>query len=587
LPESADIDERIARQLVEALLSERLVAARPSPRVEEPPGELVAFELGARSYRCRARRSAFGRVRIARGSLLAVDRAEPRRARWEELAEALPARAPIREEVAAELAATAEFSRWNAEHMAGLGERRRHGYEALEGSLHEGHPYHPCFKGRSGFSLADHRRYGPEGAQVFELEWLAVRRDELVQSQACDDMEFVSREFGASVWSEVSRAFAAKVLARDEYGVLPCHPWQAARLARLAPSALQRRSVLSLGVRAGRYRATQSLRTLMHEADPRASHVKLPLATRVSSSLRTLNPECVSAAPAVSAWLDGLVASDRYFSSVAGLTILREHASACHSFEGDPELERGHAGAIFRESVGSTLAHGEEAVPFNALFARELDGRPFIEPWVERHGLTRWLKRLLFVTVSPIWRLLVRHGVALEAHAQNLVLVHRRGVPERIAVRDFHDSVEYADDFLAEPQRLPDFPSLHPRFARAPADRYYRMSSLEELRELVTDCLFVFNLGELAALLVEAYGFPEARFWALVRGVLREVATEPDDERRAAALAFDAPLVRVESLFTRRLRGEAESRCHHLVLNPLHQSSKEHDVVARANAGDQ
>jgi siderophore synthetase component len=587
LPELADIDERIARQLAEALLSERLVAARPSPRTAGPPGELVAFELGPRSYRCRARRSAFGRVRIARGTLLAVDRAEPRAARWEQLAEALPARAPIRDEVAAELAATAQFSRWNAEHMAGLGERRRHDYQALEGSLHEGHPYHPCFKGRTGFSLADHGRYGPEGAQAFELEWLAVRRDELVQRDACDDAELVSRELGASVWSEVSQALEAKGLARGEYGVLPCHPWQAARLARLAPSALQRRGVLPLGVRAGRYRATQSLRTLMHEADPRASHVKLPLATRVSSSLRTLSPECVSAAPAISAWLADLVASDRYFSSVAGLTILREHASACHSFEADPEPEHGHAGVIFRESVTSTLSHGEEAVPFNALFARELDGRPFLEPWVERHGLTRWLKRLLFVTVSPIWRLLLRHGVALEAHAQNLVLVHRRGVPERVAVRDFHDSVEYVDDFLAEPERLPDFASLHPRFARAPADRYYRMSSLEELRELVTDCLFVFNLGELAALLLEDYGFPEARFWALVRGVLREVATDPEDERRAAALAFDAPLVRVESLFTRRLRGEAESRCHHLVLNPLHQPSKEHDVVARAHAGDQ
>lgn len=585
--ERADIDERIARQLVEALLSERLVAARPSPRAEDPPGELVAFELGPRSYRCRARRSAFGRVRLAPGSLLAVDRAAPRAARWEELAEALPARAAIRDEVAGELAATAEFCRWNAEHMVGLADRREQSYAELEGSLHEGHPYHPCFKGRTGFSLVDHARYGPEGAQVFELDWIAVRRDELVQSLSGDEVEVLSRELGDAASAEVSRALAAQGLAREEYATMPCHPWQATRLARLAPSALRRRSVVLLGVRAGRYRATQSLRTLVHADDVRASHVKLPLATRVSSSLRTFSPECVSAAPAISAWLASLVASDPYFSTVAGLTVLREHASACHSADGDPDAERGHAGVIFRENLANTLSHGEEAVPFNALFARESDGRPFIEPWVERHGLTRWLKRLLFVAVSPIWRLLVRHGVALEAHAQNLILVHRRGVPERVAVRDFHDSVEYVDDFLVEPGRLPDFASLHPRLARAPADRYYRMSSLEELRELVTDCLFVFNLGELAALLLDHYGFPEARFWTLVRGVLRAVATEPDDERRAAALAFDAPLVRVESLFTRRLRGEAESRCHHLVLNPLYQPSKEHDVLPRAHAGDQ
>ncbi len=586
MPDHSAIDERVARQLAEALLSERIVSARPSPRVETPPGEVVAFELGRRSYRCLARRSAFGRVRIAAGSLLVVDGYEPRRARWEELAEALPAPAMVRDEVAAELAATAAFCRWNAEHMTGVGERRRHAYDELEGSLHEGHPYHPCFKGRTGFSLADHGCYGPEGARAFELEWLAVRRRELVTNFPVGEAEFLSRELGAQAWSEVSVA-VARGFPRGEYGVLPCHPWQAARLGRLAPAALARRSVVRLGVRAGRYRATQSLRTLMRADEPLASHVKLPLATRVSSSFRSLSPECVGAAPAVSEWISSLVASDPYFSTIAGLGVLREHASAWHALDGEPEAERGHVGVIFRESVTNSLSEGEEAVPFNAVFARELDGRPFIEPWVEHHGLTRWLERLLFVTVSPIFRLLVHHGVALESHAQNLILIHRRGLPERVAVRDFHDSVEYVDDFLAEPGRLPNLGRLHPRLARAPADRYYRMSSLEELRELVTDCLFVFNLSELATLLLEDCGFPEASFWTLVRAALREVAGLDGDERRAAALGYDAPFVRVESLFTRRLRGDADSRCHHLVPNPLCPPSKEHHASVRAHAGDQ
>lgn len=76
-------------------------------------------------------------------------------------------------------------------------------------------------------------------------------------------------------------------------------------------------------------------------------------------------------------------------------------------------------------------------------------------------------------------------------------------------LRDFHDSVEYARDYLP-PQTTPPEPNFGPPrqafYDQAPDNQYYRMSNPEALRELVMDTLFIFNLSELALVLEEAYG---------------------------------------------------------------------------------
>jgi siderophore synthetase component len=587
LPELCAADRRVLKQLVEALLFERLVPLTEGRREAFGEEQSFAFRLGARQYRCRGRVGGFGRVRIAVETVTREGGGASQHVDWRELVERLPAGEPARDALFEELAGSVRFCRWNEEHVPARS-RREQSYAELESSLHEGHPYHPCFKARTGFSLEDHRRYGPEAGASFELSWLAVRGSELRHHLSEAAREFWARELGGSAAREVFAGLRAKGTHAVEYGLMPCHPWQLSKLRDSARDAFATGTLIALDVTAGRYRATQSLRTLMPVGDTRSGHLKLPLATRVSSALRTLAPETVKAAPAISSWLTGVVRSDPFFERVAGLTVLSEYASIAHeppAFATSPLSEQ--LGMICRENVISHLRESESAVPFNALFACESDGRPFIDPWVKRYGVSRWLTSLLDVAILPVWRLLARHGIALEAHAQNLILIHREGLPTRLAVRDFHDSVEYVHRFLADPSRLPDFGVLDRRFADAPLDRYYAMSSLEELRELFTDSLFVFNLCELATLLFEHYAVPEQRFWTLARAVLHDCPSDDATAQRGALLHLDAPRVRVESLLERRLHGASESRFHHLVPNPLHRARKEPHVRSPAHSGHQ
>jgi siderophore synthetase component len=489
-------------------------------------------------------------------------------------------------ELQRELADTVRLCEWNQRHLPPLPCRRALPFEALDCAQHEGHPYHPCFKSRTGFSVEDHARFGPETGAAAELWWLAVRRDCLRQNLELDEDAFWTSQLGPEQYRVLQARLLDLNAGPEHYGLLPVHPWQWQTLQRSdAQSALLERRLLDLGPGTQRYQVTQSVRTLCNIDDERAHYVKLPLSIRITSALRVLAPECVLAAPTVSAWLHGLLAEDEYYRVQSELIVLRECAAACFHDDASDGLQLGvppgqllapQLGVVFRERLQAKLTHGQAAAPLNALTTLEPDERPFVEPWLRRYGVEVWVRQLIEVCVLPVWRLLVHHGVAVEAHAQNAILVHEQGWPTALALRDFHESLEYVAGFLAAPSRLPNWREVHPNFARGALDQHYEMSCVEALRELLMDTLFVFNLAELSHLLETHYQFSEQAFWATVTDCLRGYEQSRwATPSRSAKLRSWEPFVRAESLFSRRLRGRADSEWHHWVPNPLVNASKE------------
>ena len=194
-----------------------------------------------------------------------------------------------------------------------------------------------------------------------------------------------------------------------------------------------------------------------------------------------------------------------------------------------------------------------------------------MDAWIERHGLKAWLRQLLRVTLLPLWRLVAHHGVALESHAQNLLLLHVDGWPSRLALRDFHDSVEYVPSFLAQPELVPNWASIDARFQTSQPGRHYEMPSVVELRDLFVDSVLIYNLCELSWLLEQHYAFGESEFWSTARSVLDDYARSSwNDRERAAQLRLHAPYVHTESLLKARLRAPAEALLRHTVPNALH-----------------
>lgn len=542
------------RQLAEAVLFEGLAEAVPGD------GRL-RWRLGGHRFRAAGTLGPFGRPRLVPGTIeRADDTGEWRAASLDALVEALPAASEPRERLLAELRQTVALCRWNSEHLPAP-ERRALPFAALDGALWEGHPYHPCFKARSGFTLDDHARFGPEAARPFRLDWLALPRGAVAQSLPGREEAFWRAALGDD-WDLLVRRLGEAGHSPATHAVLPVHPWQMRHLAGQEPlrARLAAGEAVALGQAGPRYRASQSLRTLHDADDPRRASVKLGMSVVSTSSLRILDPHFVLTAPALSDWLAGIVAGD---SGLARMTLLREFAAILADRDGPLA---GHLGAIWRESPD--LAPGEAALPFNALGLCEPDGATFVAPWLADYGLHAWLDRLIEVAVLPVWHLLVAHGVALEAHGQNMILVHRDGWPERVILRDFHESAEYAPDVLRDVPPVPDLGAIDPAHAGPPDDRFHAMRSAAVLAELVTDSLFVFNLAEITTLLARRHGLDEAGFWARLGRRLRRHAAEHGLADRLDTLSVEAPTLRVEALLARKL-GLDEGRCSIQVPNAL------------------
>lgn len=554
-------DERVLRQLVAALLYEGVIDAR-----QDPDGQLISFHwsLGGRAYRCSGSIGAFGRIRPAAGSVAAQDDDGT----WGEvslaqLVSALPGTGISRGKLLGEMTQTIAFSGWNARNLP-VRPRRQMSFAELEGALDEGHPYHPCYKARTGFSDADHAAYGPEAARPFQLIWLLIARKHLRQALPAGEDDFWKAELGTETLAHLKAMQQQLDLSSDDFGLVPLHPWQWRTLAETLFSGwIGAGEAYCLGPAGDRYTATQSVRSLLNMDRPLAASIKLPLSMVNTSSLRTLEPHSVCTAPAISRWIGDIVAGDQLFHGRYPLTILQEYTGIIADAEGPLA---GQLGAIWRQNAQATLLPGEAVIPFNALMMVEADGKPFAGGWIGHFGLMPWMNRLIEIAVLPVWHLLVHHGIAVEAHGQNMLLVHRDGWPVRLILRDFHDSMEFCPAFLRDPEDAPDFLALNPLYREAEPDQYYWTDNLDSLRELVMDTLFVYNLSEISHLLDHCYGLPETRFWQRVESVLTAYADEHGAAERQAQLGYDQPHILTESLMTRKLFA-LKPEYHHTVPN--------------------
>jgi 3,4-dihydroxybenzoyl-citryl-spermidine/N-citryl-spermidine--spermidine ligase len=574
---SKKVEQRVRRQLVEAMTFEGLIAYEESKCQPDSDSFFQIFGK-ERTYRCEGRRTAFDRVRIKENSIFRILPDNTLiEATIEELVEELLSKEDDKNRLLNELQQTIKLCEWNESHLVQAANRSKSSYEELESEIMEGHPYHPCFKSRTGFTKDDHEKYGPEAKQYFTLQWAAIRRSQARVSILEEEQSFWKRELGQDMWENLLGQLAVMKGTFEEYTFLPIHPWQWDNIKNELQECMKKRDVLLLDTSGDRYRATQSVRTLWNVTNPEKAYMKFSMNMVNTSSLRKLDSHSVCSAPHISTWIQKVILSDSYLQKEASLVVLKEYAGTL--FEPVEEKVKrkldGQLGVIWRESIRSYIKDEEEAVPFTALMMIEKDGRLFIDDWLLRHGRHRWLKRFIEVSVVPVWHLLVAHGIAVEAHAQNMILLHKDGWPTRVVLRDFHESVEYTEEFLADRSVVPQFEEIHERYIGASADQYYRMSSVEALRELMMDTLFVFHLSELSFLMEEQYGYKEDHFWSLVEtGIHEHVLRFPALISRHQQLQHTSKQIYVESLLTKKIKNKEDGNFRNLVGNVFAQKDK-------------
>ena len=441
---------------------------------------------------------------------------------------------------------------------------------AAEQSLRFGHPMHPAAKASVGLGADDLDRYAPELGASFPLHWLAVdpawlEEDRLATVRSLDPPPALCDAAGAALGP-----------ARAAWPLLPCHPWQSEHLAQNPGlrELIAAGRLVSLGPLGPDVHPTASVRTVWDPASGR--QLKLPLSVRITNFVRENSAEqlrrSLDASRAIAALGD---LSSAVAGPTGGFGVLLELGSRCLVPPGGRPVAGADAlgaatAVIYRE--GPPMAGAASPMMVAALLEPDpVDGVPPVVRAVQQVGrrapadgsARAWLEQYLEISLRPLTRLLVRHGIGLEAHTQNSLVVLDDGWPAGFVVRD----IEGASLNREHPAATNGFGGA------VPADSPALYPAGEAWRRLAYYVL-VNHLGQLVATLAEHLGPTEAELWSVVSGVLADEAVRHGADPAAAPLRqlLDGPDLPAKANLLSVLEGHGEHPTWVGIPNPLRSS---------------
>ncbi|WDZ52778.1 IucA/IucC family protein [Acinetobacter vivianii] len=448
-------------------------------------------------------------------------------------------------------------------------------YDILESYLMDGHPYHPCYKSRVGFSLQDNVRYGVEFAQPMALVWLAVHQKLVAENHSShiETEAFFKEQLNAQDLIQFQQQLDKQTQNAAEYVWIPVHPWQwENHLISIFAEEIADQDIIYLGHSQDRYLAQQSLRTVTNLQHPEKPYIKLSMSLTNTSSSRVLAKHTVMNGPIITDWLQRLIDQSEtaqqldfaVLREVYGLSVDFTRLPASHA-----QQAYGTIGCLWRESVHQYLREGEDAIPLNGVSHIQKDGQALIAPWLQHYGVEQWTRQLLKVVITPLIHLLFAEGIATESHGQNIILVHQQGWPTRVLLKDFHDGVRYSPAHLAHPELAPELDQLPPEHAKTNSMSFILTDDLNGIRDFSCACLFFVALTDIAIFLNQTYSVAEQDFWQWAAEVIQEYQQKhPEHHQRYQIFDVFAEKLRIESLTKRRLFGDGRIQIK-FVDNPL------------------
>ena len=563
-------ESRVVAQLLEALLFERVLAFSSSDgTVSIPISETVR-------YRCTAvHNSSFDRVRIRPGSLQRIEKDRI----------CIPSIQDVLRDVCSTLDTAS--GRWPIFEQELMETWAKHAqsvqrvlskplrdldYFEQEARVNNGHLYHPGFKARTGFTLGDNAEYGPELSFGFSVIWIAVKRHlvEITLGHSINLESLYSQHFSALEQNALQKQIGDQWGDPSDYVLLPVHPWQWKHTIELYYQLfIATGDIMRLDVAGSRYLPQQSVRTLSNLNDVRLPSLKLAINMGNTSTSRVLAPHTVHNCAPISDWLSRIVAEDTLLPDTQKPVILKEFVGMSVTPSASISVQYGALACIWRESIYRYLTQQQSATPVTALTQVDVDGEPVIALWVKKHGIKAWLSALIVNAFQPVLHMLWHHGIALEAHAQNMVLIHEDGLPVKVALKDFHDGIRYARKWLKQPDLLPELTEAPEAHKRINPNSFLETDSADELRDFTFDALGFVNLAELAWFLHVHFDFEEAEFWNIAANCIREYQIcHPELAERFALFDVFDDHVQVEQLASRRFLPEKRLRVMSAV-NPL------------------
>ncbi|KAF3935459.1 hypothetical protein ABW20_dc0108293 [Dactylellina cionopaga] len=442
----------------------------------------------------------------------------------------------------------------------------------------EGHPSHPGRKTRLGFSPQDSLSFSPEAGNTVHTNIFAVRCDRIVLSQPT--FSETLREHYPFIIDAASDALRRRGLDASKFELLAAHAFQASQVVpRIYKNELASGIIVPLPEVSLAFRPTSSTRTLVG-VTPGVKGKRLAIKTaidvQITSTRRTISHESVRNGPYISALLARLVSCEPRAACILEL------ASAAVIVDDDSSIRQRGLSAIVREDVVDYAGPNDLIIGCAALTtASPISGEPLVIELVNnlaKGGKTEcemtteiFLDAYADLLLSAVLPLLWRHGIAIEAHLQNTLLVlDSHHTPVKILLRDFAGIRVHLDRLRESGEDTNNIPCPHAMTFTNDEEKIYAKLAHSVI---FTNLMPVVNA--LSAIV------STERLWALIRTRVEKIHTRFTAESDSKAIKFaDEHLARLlsrptlpqKALVTMRLlsKGSGGSDFYTMQANPLY-----------------
>jgi siderophore synthetase component len=310
----------------------------------------------------------------------------------------------------------------------------------LEQYASEGHPFHPGYKTKTGWTEEEVKAYSPEFSPEFELEISALHKDQANSFSLYDNFnynEWFQQQFPEvfKVWED---SLIAKKLNSNDFFPIPIHPWQEEFILSKELIDLKQTNLINTNARI-QVSPSLSLRSFHTK---QKIQIKVPLSVRLTSGIRHISPSRMFNSIPFSKAIREILAKEKNFNET--IDFLDEEI-ILHCDEGSiiNYDQAKHISCLFRKDPSSYLRDNERMISLASLFSTyPSESYPIIIHLLDQfsNNNPNQLKEILSNYISLVLEghleLFIKYGISLESHQQNTLLVMNKEGFKRILARD-------------------------------------------------------------------------------------------------------------------------------------------------------
>lgn len=428
----------------------------------------------------------------------------------------------------------------------------------------EGHPSHPTFRAKMGFTRREVLQNSAEFQARISLHWCSLHKNQTTLAAKSDDFnKLMAQEFPTEfkLWQE---KLICNHINPQEYHPVPVHSWQWRNKLQMMYTQMIDSKLLILLPHHQTVMPSMSDDTMM-PVDDSNCHIKLAIDIHTPYSSKTDQSEFIQYGVAISHWVSSLLARSGHYKN----TLFLANELTGLSVNNDSTLQYCQKELSVRllQNPASLVKSDQKAIPLASLFTNSpLSNKPLLIEIIKASGLTpldyfsRYCHKILFGQLH----LLLKDGVAFETQHHNILIIFADNLPQGLIIRNLEEiNIDYS--MLYQNNERPNLLS----------DSRIKSCNLDKLRTAFIHGTLQNNLNHWINCLKNEYQLNEHQLWNIVHQVLHTVLNELPKDIHPRILCWQKHQLLSDAwqhqcLLTMRLKGNINKDIYIKQPNPLH-----------------